>query len=114
MQYIWAFSVLSGLELLICLNSASWLCFYVCITLFYSAKIPVLREPSDALKEAAKIQAHQVWNHSGVLALRSQEYPLEPSVMETVYSGTGMVFEGWSKKVSVFCTILSEHYCMDQ
>jgi hypothetical protein len=53
------------------------------------------------MKEAAKMQAHQVWLPSAVLSRRLQEFPLEPSVMETVYSGTGMVFEGWSKKVFV-------------
>jgi hypothetical protein len=54
------------------------------------------------MKEAAKMQAHEVWQPTGVLARRGQDFPLEPSVFETVYSSTGMVFEGWSKKVAIF------------
>ncbi len=67
-----------------------------------SVKIPVRRVPLDAMKEAVKMQAHEVWLPTGVLARRSQVSPLEPSVVETIYSSTGMVFEGWSKKVGSY------------
>ncbi len=80
----------------------------ICILTICILKIPLLQKPSDAFKEAAKMQAYEAWLPSGVLTRRSQDYPLEPCIMETVHSGTGMVFEGWSKKVNIYLHPFSE------
>ncbi len=68
-------------------------------------KIPVLQDPSDAMREASKMQAHEVWLPNGALSRRSQEFPLEQYTKETIYSVTGLVFEGWSRKVVVLTTV---------
>jgi hypothetical protein len=61
----------------------------------------LLREPLEAMKEAAKIQAHELWLPKGMLTRRYQDFPFEPLVKETIVSdnANGMIFEGWSRKV---------------
>ncbi len=91
-----------GVSHTLCLSWINMFFALVCLSLTLVSlpvKISVLRKPSDAMKEAAKMQAYGVWQPTGVLTRRRQGFPLESYVLETVYSGAGFVFEGWSKKV---------------
>jgi hypothetical protein len=64
-------------------------------------QVPVLLEPYDAMKEAAKIQTHELWSSKGMLTRRSKDFPCEPLVKETIVSdnANGVVFDGWGRKV---------------
>ncbi len=53
------------------------------------------------MKEAVKMQGYEVFSQKSMLAKRCQDYPLEPTMLETVTAAPGMVFEGWSRKVAV-------------
>ena len=63
-------------------------------------KISVLLEPCEAMKEAVKMQTREIWLSGGMLTRRCQDFPLESYIIETVDPGTGIEFQGWSKKVS--------------